>query len=494
MPRLLLSILSRSTALLVVAASLVAPAALAQDVVFDSFDDGDVSDIGFFSGGAAGIGIGVGTTAGADGADAAGLSVGINPGDGGGFAGVVIPGPEGVTDVSGAEFLTFSFRPTTVQAANLPLKLEIALQEDEDGDGAHDPATEDEYKAFFDVPLGSDYVTVELPIYAFADVNAGGTGGFDYTKLLQIVAVFGGIQGPEFTFAIDEITFTETSTRGIGPSTAFDSFDDGDVSDIGFFSGGAAGIGIGVGTTAGADGADAAGLSVGINPGDGGGFAGVVIPGPEGVTDVSGAEFLTFSFRPTTVQAANLPLKLEIALQEDEDGDGAHDPATEDEYKAFFDVPLGSDYVTVELPIYAFADVNAGGTGGFDYTKLLQIVAVFGGIQGPEFTFAIDEIGFASEAVVANEALPSTFAAAPVAFPNPTAGSASLTFELALTSDVSVEVYDLLGRRVATIAQGAQTAGAVRLSVPTGALTPGVYVVRVRTSAGVASTRLTVIR
>ncbi len=48
-----------------------------------------------------GVGIGVGPTTGVGGAENTGLSVGINPGTGGTFAGFVVPGPDGTTDVSG---------------------------------------------------------------------------------------------------------------------------------------------------------------------------------------------------------------------------------------------------------------------------------------------------------------------------------------------------------------------------------------------------------
>ena len=112
-----------------------------------------------------------------------------------------------------------------------------------------------------------------------------------------------------------------------------------------------------------------------------------------------------------------------------------------------------------------------------------------------EFAFAIDALGFGTQAGgVAGEAAPEAFAAAPSVYPNPASGAATVAFDLAAPAEVTVDVVDVLGRRVATLASGPQAAGAVRLAVPTASLAPGLYLVRVQTEAGVASTRLTVTR
>ena len=497
MPSMLLPL---RTALAALTFFALAPLALAQ-VTFDSFDRTDFSAIGTFSGGADGIGIGVGPTAGVDGTDNTALSVGINPGAGGGFAGFVVPGPDGTTDVSATEFLTFYLRPTTVQAGNQPLTLEINLQEDTDGNGAFDGGgADDEFRAEYRIEtLGDGYQFVEIPLSSFRKTNAAGNGAFDADDVLQVVFAFGGLQGPEFAIAIDNLVFTEESQIRVNDlSITFDSFDRTDFSAIGTFSGGADGIGIGVGPTAGVDGTDNTALSVGINPGAGGGFAGFVVPGPDGTTDVSSADYLVFSFRPTTVQAGNLPLTLKVNLQEDTDGNGAFDGGgADDEFRAVYRVEmLGNDYQTVAIPLSSFRKTNAAGNGAFDADDVLQVVFAFGGLQGPEFAIAIDNLGFATAEMMgtAAESLPDVFSAAPSAFPNPTASGATLAFELAAPSEVAVDVIDLLGRRVAQIASGPRSAGEVRLAVPTEGLPSGVYVVRVRTESGVATTRLTVVR
>ncbi|MEO0560164.1 MAG: hypothetical protein AAF170_18505 [Bacteroidota bacterium] len=320
----LLRSLSSGLALLALLAWAAAPAT-AQDVVFDSFDRTDFSDIGSFAGGADGVGIGVGPTTGVGGAENTALSVGINPGAGGSFAGIIIPGPAGNTDITGTNFLTFSFRPVgagnPIAEGNLTLTLEINLQEDTDGNGTFEGASDDEFRAEYRIETtGADYQFVEIPLSSFRKVNApeAGNGVLDTDAILQVVPVFGGMQGPEFSYAIDELAFTQDSRFNFGnvaAEVAFDLFDRTDFSDIGSFAGGADGVGIGVGPTTGVGGAENTALSVGINPGNGGSFAGITIPGPAGNTDVTGTDFLSFEFRPVgagnPIAEGNLTLTLE---------------------------------------------------------------------------------------------------------------------------------------------------------------------------------------
>jgi hypothetical protein len=274
----------------------------------------------------------------------------------------------------------------------------------------------------------------------------------------------------------------------------FDTFDDGDVTDVGVFSG--SGGGIGVGPTDGQNGTPNSALSVGIDPATAGGFAGVVIPGGAGVTDVSGQLALTFYLRPTTVQAANLPLTLEINLHEDVNGNGTYEGDLEDEYQATYAITGSSGYLDVLIPIASFTDDNTvfpGANDGFDYTRLLEVVFAIGGPTGPGYSISFDQMGFAAASTSA-DGVPDVFAAAPAVFPNPTTGAATVALDLARASDVTVDVVDLLGRRVAGLGTSPQAAGTVRLDLPTATLAPGLYLVRVQTAAGVATTPLTVTR
>ncbi|MEM7788511.1 MAG: T9SS type A sorting domain-containing protein, partial [Bacteroidota bacterium] len=74
------------------------------------------------------------------------------------------------------------------------------------------------------------------------------------------------------------------------------------------------------------------------------------------------------------------------------------------------------------------------------------------------------------------------------------AGALAVAFELEAPGDVRVAAYDLLGRRVATLADGAFAAGPHRLDADLGAMPAGVYLVRLVADGAVATTRLTVVR
>lgn len=264
----------------------------------------------------------------------------------------------------------------------------------------------------------------------------------------------------------------------------FDDFNDDDYENIGTFAGGAEGIGAGAGPGPGTGG-DGTGLSIGINPGSGGGFAGAAILGDAGV-DASSSEFLTFFLATTGVDASNLPLVLEVNLQEDANGDGMYDGATEDEYQANYVLDAGSEYALVQIPLASFTDdnsVNPGADDGFDFSSVINVVYAIGGIPaGPEFTLLFDELGFSTGMGVSNEpggAAPGrSFVSA--AYPNPFVEQARVDVTLDRAEQVRVEVFDVLGRRILLLHEGAlaaETAHTFRLDGRD--LISGIYLVRV---------------
>lgn len=79
--------------------------------------------------------------------------------------------------------------------------------------------------------------------------------------------------------------------------------------------------------------------------------------------------------------------------------------------------------------------------------------------------------------------------------PNPTRGDAVLSLTLDATQAVSAEVFDVQGRRVASVPTGAVEGGVpVRLPLDTRGLAPGVYIVRVQGETFVESRRLVILR
>ncbi len=71
--------------------------------------------------------------------------------------------------------------------------------------------------------------------------------------------------------------------------------------------------------------------------------------------------------------------------------------------------------------------------------------------------------------------------------PNPSAGATVVRYDLPEAGDVRLDVYDLLGRRVATVNAGVQSAGAQRAALGTEVLAAGLYLYRV-SAQGVSGT------
>ena len=78
-------------------------------------------------------------------------------------------------------------------------------------------------------------------------------------------------------------------------------------------------------------------------------------------------------------------------------------------------------------------------------------------------------------------------------YPNPAGAAATVRFRLSRPADATVEVLDVLGRRLAVIASGPRAEGTHEVEVSTGALAPGVYLVRLR-SGPASDTRSLVVR
>ena len=100
---------------------------------------------------------------------------------------------------------------------------------------------------------------------------------------------------------------------------------------------------------------------------------------------------------------------------------------------------------------------------------------------------------FANPGATGLEPLPDGWALGN-AYPNPTSGRAMIDFRLGETADIQLAVYDVLGRKVATLADGPMPAGLHRLGVDTQDLASGTYIYRLTTPVGVQTRRMTVVR
>jgi len=79
-------------------------------------------------------------------------------------------------------------------------------------------------------------------------------------------------------------------------------------------------------------------------------------------------------------------------------------------------------------------------------------------------------------------------------YPNPASGRATVEYALPEQSDVTIAVYDVLGRRVATLADGAKQAGRRTAVLDAGQMPSGTYFVRMRAEDFQQTRRLTVVR
>ena len=80
------------------------------------------------------------------------------------------------------------------------------------------------------------------------------------------------------------------------------------------------------------------------------------------------------------------------------------------------------------------------------------------------------------------------------AFPNPVRDATTVRFTLPHAADATLAVYDVIGRRVATLVDGALAAGDHEATFRTAGLPSGVYVARLAAGPHRATTRLVVVR
>jgi hypothetical protein len=79
-------------------------------------------------------------------------------------------------------------------------------------------------------------------------------------------------------------------------------------------------------------------------------------------------------------------------------------------------------------------------------------------------------------------------------YPNPARGTTTIAFTLAEAGEVKLEVYDVSGRKVATVAEGRRAAGENEARLDTRELAAGVYIYRLQAGDNVAVKRLAVIK
>ncbi len=118
-----------------------------------------------------------------------------------------------------------------------------------------------------------------------------------------------------------------------------------------------------------------------------------------------------------------------------------------------------------------YSNINLESSG--DYTFRADAVYQQGIVTGEDLEFYWD--GNAADVIEDN--LPDVWSVA-TPYPNPFNPSTMLTVEMASVAELNVEVFNILGQRVATLAAGRYESGAHKLHFDAKGLTSGIYFIR----------------
>ncbi|HEX5131711.1 MAG TPA: S8 family serine peptidase, partial [Candidatus Krumholzibacteria bacterium] len=135
-------------------------------------------------------------------------------------------------------------------------------------------------------------------------------------------------------------------------------------------------------------------------------------------------------------------------------------------------------------------DLPAAGLGGYKVT-----VSHTGSLTGSPQAYSLVFRGMheAPTPVQRNARVPSFWIGDPR--PNPVAGLATIDFGLNREDVVAINVYDVAGRRVATLLnRGSRAAGSGTVTFDTSALASGVYFVRMESAGQATSRKITVVK
>ena len=134
------------------------------------------------------------------------------------------------------------------------------------------------------------------------------------------------------------------------------------------------------------------------------------------------------------------------------------------------------------IPESAGNGTDSGGLNNIGYSPDFTDQTRFPGTQAATLNLVVLSTKHADDAVVAMSV-----------FPNPSEGRATVSYQVRGTGQaVSVRVLDLLGRQVRTLLDGPQAAGFHDLSIGTGDLAVGTYLVKVQVGDKVATRRLAI--
>jgi hypothetical protein len=136
------------------------------------------------------------------------------------------------------------------------------------------------------------------------------------------------------------------------------------------------------------------------------------------------------------------------------------------------------------------------GVGPFDIDADAIVTARFALVAGSDLNDLL-----ANAALAQGSGNPAVEASTPEgtyllgsAYPNPVSSSAKIDFDLPTAQDVTLKVYDVLGREVATLAEGVLQSGEHTVEFDAAALPSGVYVYRLEAGSVQLTERMTIVR
>lgn len=149
------------------------------------------------------------------------------------------------------------------------------------------------------------------------------------------------------------------------------------------------------------------------------------------------------------------------------------------------DASTGPSIATLTTPVDVTLPAAANGRASLD------IRWITGNAVGSDELIGIDDIQVTGTPGTASTETPNGALTLVVA--NPVRGAAQVRFSTETAQDVRLALYDVLGRRVATLADGT-VSGAQSATLQTAGLAAGVYVLRLTAGADVLTQTVTVVR
>ncbi len=385
--------------------------------VFDDFEDNDTSDWGFFGGNMAGGGGGALDDRPKEGSYYFSTGWG-GEGTASGFYGGAfknLPNGSQLTLPADPWFNVWVYNQSNATVDSYTL--EITIREDLNGDGWTN-GLDDSFRldtTFTSSSFDDQWTILSAPVSSFTDVFTGGDGTFN-GNLDEMVLVIAGVQGGSGSTVevdFDQITFTSGAPAAFA-DVVFDDMDHGNPFGNGWFAFNGDVGGGGIGPNGDVPPVDGGAFSLDSGWGSGGtpGFYGGF--GRTNPSDLSGTEYFNFWIDPNAGQ----DYTLEINLQDDDNGDGAINPADDDEFQYNCVVSAtgpcatsGGGWQLVSIPLADFFDDNSflfGGNGVLDPTPsprggngdLVNALMVVIG-TGSDVNFRTDYWTFSQRAAVA---------------------------------------------------------------------------------------------